>query len=237
MINFVLIGDEQRKEIVEYIKPQYRDIMTYDNLNLAYGVEDTDKHFVLTRVYCLTDAIMRCGAPDQNSYIVLAKGRTFNVTTYGYPGDKRYAIDGIVDLIIHKEDIEKAIALFNNRDEKKAFEKSVSDRIGGLSLYSLVCREREKLFPEKLQQQKEQTTNNAKDIKKEKNYKHTKPKRSNLFIFVYSLLTLILIVFIVFIIVAFFNGLPITRQNIMGLIACILFLAVCICAIANAINK
>lgn len=68
----VLLNDNQRKKIVDLVKPKENDYYSYQNLNLLTAVYDENTKIYLTLAYYLSSSIRRTDEHyDDYSYVLL----------------------------------------------------------------------------------------------------------------------------------------------------------------------
>ncbi len=125
MLEFKMTDAELQKKIVETVKPRKSDRMSYQNLNLLYGVYDDENDLFVTLCYYLSDAIRRTGGPDEYRYAVVSKNESFV-----FPTDVRDLPGTRVN------DIWRAIRLYDNFKERMAFKKQIEAK-EGISFYDL----------------------------------------------------------------------------------------------------
>lgn len=58
-MKIVPLSDKQRRKIIQLVKPQRKDLYSYQNLNLLTAVYDENKGLYLTETYYLSAAIQR----------------------------------------------------------------------------------------------------------------------------------------------------------------------------------
>ncbi len=71
----ILLDDEQRKRIINKVRPDKNDYFSYQNLNLYSGVYDEETDCVLTLAYFLTEEIKRVGDDFNDEVYILLIGR------------------------------------------------------------------------------------------------------------------------------------------------------------------
>lgn len=81
----VAINEDLRKKIVECIKPDERDFISYQNLDLITAVYDNKKDFYLTLSYYLSESIRRSGDNfDDYEYAIITNNNAFIIKCIEY---------------------------------------------------------------------------------------------------------------------------------------------------------
>lgn len=71
-MKIIILDDEQRKRIVNVVKPSKRDSFSYQNLDLLTAVLDEQTGNILTRTYFLSSAIRRTDETyDEYRFVLL----------------------------------------------------------------------------------------------------------------------------------------------------------------------
>lgn len=136
--NFILTDDITRKRIVDYIKPKYSDRMSYQNLNLAYGVIDKNRKIYLTLSYYVSQGIKRCDDNvDDYTFVVLTDKSVFKAYCQMNIEIIPSTISVSKGFEQYIETVRQAIAFYENYKEKKAFENQLKSSNSEFRLYNL----------------------------------------------------------------------------------------------------
>ncbi|KGK91268.1 hypothetical protein DP73_04730 [Desulfosporosinus sp. HMP52] len=131
---FVLMDEEMRSKIVNFIKPSHLDQQSYLNLNVVFGVRDSMGQIFLTQSRLENHGMNNEGTGYINvdTYVVITENEVFNAVCTNDSENVKYNIpNGWEDIVIH------AIEYFSNKKERDAFEKNLAERETGFSLLRL----------------------------------------------------------------------------------------------------
>ncbi|MBO5561083.1 MAG: hypothetical protein J6A07_05480, partial [Firmicutes bacterium] len=86
----ILLDDEQRKRIINKVRPDKKDRFSYDGLDLYTAVYDEETDSVLTPTYYVSEFIKRMGDVFDDEIFILLIGRhEFLVKSKRYFDNKR----------------------------------------------------------------------------------------------------------------------------------------------------
>lgn len=131
---FVLMDEEMRSKIVNFIKPSHFDQGSYLNLNVAFGVRDSKGKIFLTRSRFENHGLNYEGTGYINvdTYVVITENEVFNAVYTNDSESVKFNIpNGWDDIVIH------AIEYFSNKKEEDSFEKRLAEKQHGFSLLRL----------------------------------------------------------------------------------------------------
>lgn len=131
---FVLMDEEMRSKIINFIKPSHFDKGSYLNLNVAFGVRDSMGQIFLTQSrfenHGLNDE--GTGYINVDTYVVITENEVFNAVRTNDSESVKFNIsNGWEDIVIH------AIEYFSNKKEWDSFEKRLAEKQQGFSLLKL----------------------------------------------------------------------------------------------------
>lgn len=136
---FVRTDEEMRKIIVDHVRENYTssDQPYLMQLNLAYGVMERTNGIFLTMTYFVSRGIIRADYKyDLEKYVLLR-------------GDKAYMVERYKSLsapLLYAELAKQAIAHYENREERRAFEEELKAADPELDLGRLNYQLRQQYF-------------------------------------------------------------------------------------------
>ncbi len=146
MLEFVLTDEKQRQKILKCAEPSVYDTFSYQNINLAYGVQDKEKGFFLTLVYYVSDMIKRCDdGYDDYAYVILTRFENYTVSCTQRYGGEIKNLSCVAKRIsnLSENDIVDAIKFYRNNEELNRFENSVKEKFNGKALWKIVSEYRD----------------------------------------------------------------------------------------------
>ena len=141
---FVLTDEELRRKILGYVKPTKIDSLSWQNLNLAYGVREKESGAFVTLIWFVSDMIKRCDDwTDESRFAVILGDRIFTAyyDNIRYPKYEKLFIDRR-DIKDKEEEnlIRQAVAFYEARYDNGFydFENKLKEEYGEkFSLYEL----------------------------------------------------------------------------------------------------
>lgn len=140
---FILTDEELRRKILKYVRPEKTDSLSWQNINLAYGVREKESGAFVTLIWFVSDMIKRCDDfTDESRFVAILGDRIF--TAYyddiRYPKYEKLSFDKMD--IKHEEEnlIRQAVAFYEARYKNGFydFENKLKKEYGkNFSLYEL----------------------------------------------------------------------------------------------------
>lgn len=136
--DFILTDETIRSRILDYIKPKYAASMSYQNLNLAYGVVDKNRNIFLTLSYYVSQSVKRCDDNlDDYEFVVLTDQSNFKALCQMNNEIIPSSIRVTQGFEQYLEVVSQAIAFYKNYKEKDAFENQLKIINPEFKLYTL----------------------------------------------------------------------------------------------------
>ncbi|MCQ2465603.1 MAG: hypothetical protein MJ095_08480 [Oscillospiraceae bacterium] len=117
-----LLTDENRKRIVQKVKPDKNRFSSFQYLNLLSGVTDEESGIILTRIYFKNEAAGKNGERyDDAGFIILGKEKCFSVFIREYYHGERYRyIKSPCPELISDEELLNMIMYYNSTFSERA---------------------------------------------------------------------------------------------------------------------
>jgi len=113
-MEIVELSNEQRKRIIDWVRPDLKDHLSYQNLNLFNAVYNPEKNIYLTFTYMLSEGIRRTGNPSTDyEYIILLEDIQFRVGCSEFFGGSYKPQLCYYSETINDEDILELISFYN----------------------------------------------------------------------------------------------------------------------------
>ena len=93
---FILTDEELRRKILGYVKPTKTDHLSWQNLNLVYGVREKESGAFVTLIWFVSDIIKRCDDfTDESKFAVILGDRIFTAyyDNIRYPKYEKFFVD------------------------------------------------------------------------------------------------------------------------------------------------
>ena len=175
---FVLMDEETRTKLVEFVKPSQFEVQSYLNFNVAFGVRDIKRKIFLTlsRHEGFRWNNDGTGIISVDTYVVITENEIFNAVCTQESGREEFNIpNGRENIVI------PAIKHYSNMKERDAFEKRLAEKEDGFSLIKLNSKYNFEMI-ESLKKKNESENTDVTENSLKKNYKINSEKEAREFL-------------------------------------------------------